>query len=258
MMIKPEQFIRRSPVYRQLQKLGAQFGEMAGGACALAFAGATEGAADGTEQATDATAATATAEEAAGGRELALMDLSLLPKTGYRGPRALAWLETQKVVLPPENNRGAIQPEGSVAVRLSDGEALLLGNLRSNSELLDQLEKVKSRETPDGVYQVHRADSCGWFVVSGRLAPEMLAKLCGVDLSPEVFPQLQVAQTSLARTDAIVLRWDMGQTLAYHLFPGAALAEYLWDAVMDAMVEYGGRPAGLEALWSLLPSDKQK
>jgi sarcosine oxidase subunit gamma len=196
---------------------------------------------------------------------LALIDLSLLPKTGYRGPQALPWLEAQQLELPP-NNRGAIQPDGALVVRLGDGEALLLknpmlenpllGNPQGNSELLDRLGKEHSREPPAGVYPVPRADSTAWFVVSGRLAPEMLAKLCGVDLSPEVFPQLEVAQTSVARANAIVLRWDVGETLAYHLFPGAALAEYLWDCLMDAMVEYGGRPTGLEAMWSLLAAGK--
>jgi sarcosine oxidase subunit gamma len=182
--------------------------------------------------------------------------LSLLPKTGYRGTQSLRWLQSQNVAVPPENNQGAIQAEGALALRLSNGEALLLGGPRGNSELLDQLDGELSREKPDGVHPVLRADSSAWFVVSGRLAPEMLSKLCGVDLSPDVFSQFEVAQTSVARTNAIVVRWDLGQTLAYHVIPGAAFAEYLWDCLMDAMVEYGGSPAGLEAVWSLLASGK--
>lgn len=237
MTLQPKQFIRRSPVYRKLEQLGAVFGEFAGGACALGFGvGATE--------------------EEAGTRELALIDLSPMPRAGYRGPQALPWLRAQKLVITLENNQGAIQREGSLAVRLSDGDVLLLGNLRGNSELLDRLGKEHSQEQPNGVYQVLRADSSPWFLVSGRLAPEMLAKLCGVDLSPEVFAQLEVAQTSVARAGAIIVRWDLGQTPAYHLLPGAALAEFLWDCLMDAMVEYGGRPAGLEAAWSLLAADR--
>lgn len=234
---QPEQFIRRSPVYRKLEQLGAVFGEFAGGACALGFGAAA-------------------AAEEAGARELALIDLSPMPRAGYRGPQALPWLQAQKLEITPENNRGAVQPEGSLAVRLSDGDVLLLGDLRCNGELLDNLGKEHSQQQPNGVYQVQRADSSPWFLVSGRLAPEMLAKLCGVDLSPRVFPQLEVAQTSVARTGAIVVRWDLGQTPAYHLLPGAALAEYLWDCLMDAMEEYGGRPAGLEAARALLAADR--
>ena len=204
MTCKPEQFIRRGPVYRKLKQLGAGFGEFAGGACALGYGAAA-------------------AEEEAS-RELALMDLSALPRSGYRGPQALPWLQAQELVIAPENNQGAVQRDGSLAVRLGDGEALLLGNLRGNRAPLQQLEVEHSRQRPDGVYRVHREDSTAWFLVSGRLAPEMLAKLCGVDLSPEVFPQLEVAQTSVARAGAIVVRWDVGQTLAYHLLPGAAPA----------------------------------
>lgn len=235
MTIKPDQFNRRSPVYRKLEQLGAVFGELAGAAIALGYGAAP-------------------AEEAAGSKELALTDMSLLPKTGFRGPQALQWLQSQNVVLPPENNQGAIQPDGALALRLSNGEALLLGGIRGNGEQLDQLGEAHTREEPEGVHQVLRADSSAWFLVSGRLAPEMLSKLCGVDFSPDVFSQLEVAQTSVARSNAIVLRWDLGQTLAYHVIPGAAYAEYLWDCLMDAMVEYGGRPAGLEAAWSLLAS----
>ncbi len=236
MTTEPEQFLRRGPVYRKLKRLGAVFGEFAGSACALGFAaGATE--------------------EAAGARVLSLVDLSPMPRAGYRGPQALPWLQAQKLLIAPENNRGAIQPEGSLAVRLSDGEVLLLGNLLGNSELLERLGKEHSGEPPDGVYQVHRADSSAWLMVTGRLAPEMLAKLCGVDLSPQVFSQLEVAQTSVARASAVVVRWDVGETLAYHVLPGAALAEYFWDCLMDAMAEYGGRPAGLEAVRTLMAAE---
>ncbi|NFV82197.1 hypothetical protein [Magnetospirillum aberrantis] len=68
----------------------------------------------------------------------------------------------------------------------------------------------------------------------------MLAKMCGVDLRRHVFADGAVAQTSVARLNAILIR----QGDAVHLLADSASAEYLWDCVVDAMAEYGGAVAG--------------
>jgi sarcosine oxidase subunit gamma len=105
-------------------------------------------------------------------------------------------------------------------------------------------------ETPRG-FPLPRRDSHAWFLVSGGAAAAMFAKLCGVDLRPEKFPDLSVAQTSVARISAIVIRDDREGTLAYHLLTDSASAEYLWDCLLDAMTEFEGRPVGLAAVRAL-------
>jgi len=50
---------------------------------------------------------------------------------------------------------------------------------------------------------------------------------------------------------AIVIRADLGTTLAYHLLADIASAEYLWTCVEDAIAEYDGGIVGLAALRSL-------
>ena len=57
-----------------------------------------------------------------------------------------------------------------------------------------------------------------------------------------------MAQTSVARLSAVVLRWDMGRVPAYHLLGDCASGEYFWDCLNDAMAEHDGRPVGLSAL----------
>ncbi len=79
-------------------------------------------------------------------------------------------------------------------------------------------------------------------------AARMLAKLCGVDLRPRSFDDLEIAQTIVARLSAIVVRDDIGETLAYHLLADSASALYLWDCVVEAMAEFDGVVAGAEAL----------
>jgi hypothetical protein len=51
---------------------------------------------------------------------------------------------------------------------------------------------------------VPRADSHLWFLLTGGLVPEMLAKLCGIDLRPHKFAPLAVAQTQAARISVII------------------------------------------------------
>ena len=49
----------------------------------------------------------------------------------------------------------------------------------------------------------------------------------------------------------IVIRDDIADLPAFHLLADSASAAYLWDGLLDAMAEFGGRPVGLSALRSL-------
>ena len=44
---------------------------------------------------------------------------------------------------------------------------------------------------------------------------------------------------------------DLAGAPAFHLLVDSASAEYVWRCVIDAMAEFGGRPAGLSALLEL-------
>ena len=85
-------------------------------------------------------------------------------------------------------------------------------------------------------------------MVPGERAPATFAKLCGVDLRPDRFAPLRVAQTQAMRLSVIVIRDDGERPPAWHLLLDSASAEYAWDCLLDAMAEFGGRPAGLAAL----------
>jgi sarcosine oxidase subunit gamma len=93
-----------------------------------------------------------------------------------------------------------------------------------------------------------RSESHAWFMVTGAQAPVMFAKICGVDLRPHRFAVGAIAQTSVAKMSAIVIRADLGGTPAFHLLADSASAEYLWTCVFDAMAEFDGAPVGWSAL----------
>lgn len=234
--LSPQAFSRRSFLYHKLLEQGASFVEIAGTAVAASFG------------------------DLSGELErvglLGLSDLSPLRRCGFKGAGAVEWLSTQGLSVPEASNRAEVQYDGSVAARLGPGEVLILGDLRQQGDLAGRLEQDwqgmdKVADAPHG-YPVPRRDSHAWFYLTGSRAAEALAKLCAVDLRPNRFGPLQIAQTSVARISAIVLRQDCGAVLGYHLLVDSASAEYFWDCLLDAMQEFGGGPVGMSALKELL------
>lgn len=225
-MPAPTDLPRRSFVYRKLQAAGANFAEVNGGAVARDF-----GDPDG---------------EAASFRRLGLVDLSPLPRIGFKGAGTAEWLAEQDVAVPDDNNRARRQADGALAARLAPSEVLLLGDLHGTGALTGRLARswAESPPRPPHGYPVPRQDSHAWFLVTGGHAAAMFAKLCAVDLRPAKFAVRRIAQTMLAEVSAIVVRDDRGEVPAYHLLANSAAAEYLWDCLIDAMAEFDGRLVG--------------
>jgi sarcosine oxidase subunit gamma len=224
--------LRRSPIYRATQAAGA-FCEIVNNAAVPMHYG-------------DAAAET----EAA--RRMAIADLSVLPHGGFKGTGTVEWLQGQGLAIGPDSNMAYPQEGGALAARLAPTEIFLLDSLDATGALIERLSAAWSwgSEKPRKLigYPMPRQDSHGWFMVTGSAAPEMFAKICGVDLRTHKFAVGQIAQTSLAKMSGIVIRADLGPVPAFHLLADIASAEYLWGAVLDAMAEFGGRPVGLEAL----------
>lgn len=174
-----------------------------------------------------------------------LTDLSPFARTGFKGADTPDWLTRHGLTIPDTPNRAAVQADGSVLARLSAGEFLLLGRPGGESGLVERLDATWSWGDGAGLcFPLPRQDSHAWFHLRGAKVPEMLAKLCGVDLRRHVFADGAVAQTSVARLNAIVLR----QGDDFHLLADSASAEYLWECVVDAMAEFGGSVAGADHL----------
>jgi sarcosine oxidase subunit gamma len=144
------------------------------------------------------------------------------------------------------------QEGGALAARLAPTEIFLIDSLDATGALVEKLNGAWNwgTEKPRKLigYPMPRQDSHAWFMVTGVAAPEMFAKICGVDLRTHKFALGQIAQTSLAKMSGIVIRDDRGPIPGFHLLADVASAEYLWGAVLDAMSEFGGAPVGLQAL----------
>ncbi len=229
----PNGLQRRSFLYRQLQQAGAEFAEVNGGAVAMSYGGSADVEAD------------------RAGR-MGIADLSVLPRTGFKGAGTVEWLESQGLTIGPDSNVAYRQAGGELAARLAPSEIFLIDSLAGSGQLVDRLNGAWNwgGEKPRKLigYPVPRQDSHAWFMVTGRHAPDMFAKICGVDLRLHKFAVGRIAQTSIAKMSGIIIRADLGETPAYHLLADIASADYLWPAVQDAMKEFDGGPVGLTAL----------
>lgn len=234
--VQPDTQRRRSFVYRKLRERGARFVAVNDGAVAADFGGAVEA-------------------EVAQARSLALVDLSPLPRIGFKGAGTIEWLTAQGLAIGPDSNRAYPQPDGALAARLAPSEIFLIDGLGGAGALVNRLGQAWSwgSEKPRKLIgnPMPRADSHCWFAATGAQAPAMFAKICGIDLREGRFAEGQIAQTSVARISGIVIRIPGLPLPGFHLLADSASGEYLWDCVTDAMAEFDGAPVGWTALCRL-------
>ncbi|MFT4652073.1 MAG: sarcosine oxidase subunit gamma [Porticoccaceae bacterium] len=188
-------------------------------------------------------------------RSMAICDLSTLPRAGFKGAGAPSWAENQGIKLPDSANTSIVQPEGCLVAKLSDQELLILSDIFANSHQLTALGEQSTRdhlENDTQTYLLPRGDSHCWLAVTGNQAAEMFSKVCGVDLRPHKFALGNIAQTSVAKISAVVIRQDLGETLSYYILCDISATEFLWDCLLDAMQEYAGSPVGIGALEALI------
>ena len=65
-----------------------------------------------------------------------------------------------------------------------------------------------------------------------------MAKLCGVDLREAAFPLGHVAQTQMARINAVIAHHTLSGQAVFSLFVDASLAQYAIEALEDAISEF--------------------
>ena len=231
----PVSLIYRSPVYRKLQELGAEFREING-------------------YAVPSTVGDLAAQSAAVA-QLALCDLSGLPRIGVKGLHAANWLSEEGFIIPADNNSARRQDDGALLVRLAPNEFLVLGEEARPYPCIEKLakgDKFPSKSSGlEKPFLVPRQYSQIWFRLIGGQGIDTLAKLCAIDFRASSANDFQIAQTSLARLNAIVIRDDLDGIPGFHILADTASAEYLWDCLIDAGAEHSIRVVGLKVLAEL-------
>ena len=181
-------------------------------------------------------------------QQCAMVDLTGLPRVGFRGAQSGEYLQSRGFSLPDKPNQAITQPDGSHVARLSQTEYLLLGSLRDRGERIAD-EEARWEMDHLANYLLPREDSHAWMQLSGVHATEVMAKLCGVDLRSTAFAQGAVAQTSAARINVIVINISAESHPILHILCDRASLEYFKGALMDAMAEFAGQALQIDALY---------
>ena len=130
---------------------------------------------------------------------LRLRDLSLARREGVRGAGAREWLMAQGHTLPAAPNQIVANGESGWVMSLSHREFWLLQPDNQAS-----LGRLASEEVTAGIWPLYCQHSHAWLQFAGEPGADIMAKLCGVDLSEATFPPGSVAQTQAARVSVIV------------------------------------------------------
>jgi sarcosine oxidase subunit gamma len=170
---------------------------------------------------------------------IAIEDLSGRPRLGFKGRGTIAAMQKRGLVVEAVPNRAFRQSDGSLCLVLAPGEVFLLANEAGEGARFAEWERGWRIEDGEGTYPVPRRDSHAWFALAGDDLPAMMAKICGVDLRHHVFSDLAIAQTSVARLNAVVLRADRDGGPVFHLLADSASAAYFLECLRDAAGEFG-------------------
>jgi len=167
-----------------------------------------------------------------------LVDQTDLPRVGFRGNQSAEYLNARGFTLPEAPNRATAQADGSWVARLSQSEYLLLGSPTDQGQRIAD-EEARWELDHRANYLLPRQDSHACVLLSGGAIAQVMAKLCGVDLSTSAFKPGAVAQTSVARVNAIVIHSGSVDAPAFHILWDRASKEYFVGALLDALEEFG-------------------
>jgi sarcosine oxidase subunit gamma len=167
----------------------------------------------------------------------ALLDLTDLPRVGFRGSHSAEYLRGRHFVLPQQPNQALTQADGSHVARLSQTEYFILGSTTDQGQRIAD-EEARWELDHQANYLLPRQDSHAWLQLRGDCIAEVMAKVCGVDLRAQAFPAGAVAQTSVARINAIVINIGGSTVPCFQILFDRASREYFTAALLDALQEF--------------------
>lgn len=219
------QAIKLSPLHQIIQQAGVSLGDFAGW------------------QVADHYGDTA-AEETAVHHHVGLVDLSAGGKVMIQGEQAETAVATLLAGTTLSINQGASLGNGVEAYRLRSDQFIFLTPPGGETRLMRQLETA--RQSVESLITItditHGRAQIG---LIGPHSAELLSRLCGLDFHPSVFPKGTAKQTSVAKTTQLVVYHDFADAVAYSVIGGRSLAAYLWETVLVAGRDLGGRPVGV-------------
>ena len=125
---------------------------------------------------------------------------------------------------------------GTLVVGSGPGEWLLLAPPGASAAVAGRVEEVSNEEMVS-VFDVTHGRAL--MRITGTKTVDLLAKVCGIDLSGEVTPDGAAFRSSVAKLVTDVVRDDRDGERSYLLHCERSSGQYLFDALIDAGDEFG-------------------
>jgi sarcosine oxidase subunit gamma len=169
--------------------------------------------------------------------DLALCDCSCLPRTSFKGPGAVAWLEGLRIAVPP-NLYGYSNWNGQgLLIRVDKQEVFFEDDLQGQG--VKQIVERHGAAT-SGVYRVERQDAS--FLLSGVKSTKVLLETCGYDFRA---PGHSLVMTRVAGVSCAVLRLEKRTFPLFRFWLDCSYGAYLWEALHEIVHDHGGDVVGL-------------
>jgi sarcosine oxidase subunit gamma len=164
----------------------------------------------------------------------------LTPSLGVlhlRGPQAEAAIAQFGAGKPDESPLaiGDARPaDEGMLCRLAADEYLLL--VESPEEWAAAYARLDDPVTGQRATLSDLTHGYGKLQLNGPRAAALLPRLCGLDFSEVGFPDGHVAQTSLAKVHATLVRMDgQGERPRYYLLVDRSVSAYVWEVIVAVM-----------------------
>ncbi|WP_438465142.1 sarcosine oxidase subunit gamma [Marinomonas sp. PE14-40] len=167
---------------------------------------------------------------------ISMHDHTLFSRVGFRGKGVESFLREQGINVPAVPNQSVVTAAGVLVLRLSNTEFWVIDTDKSQHEFIEALELASKGVA--NVYRLYCQHSHGCFLVRGENTSNMFAKVCGVDLSEKAFECASIAQTSVARVNAIIAKQLISGEEGYLVLSDIAGTQHLWNAIADASAEF--------------------
>jgi sarcosine oxidase subunit gamma len=212
---------RHSPVNDVLEDLHPQWGQVQGMSVALSF------------QSLEIEELRRT--------ELALCDLSCLPRISLKGPEAVGWLEQLGIRVPATVYDYLIWSDNGLIMR-TDGQEVLLEDGPEGQGVVQVMEQYGVARS--GVYRVERQEAA--FLLCGAKVHDVLRETCGYDFRQ---PGDRLIMTRVAGVSCAVLPLETAGASAFRLWLDCSYGPYLWEALYEIVRDHGGDAVGMGCLY---------
>ncbi|TCP43901.1 N-methylglutamate dehydrogenase subunit C [Tamaricihabitans halophyticus] len=126
---------------------------------------------------------------------------------------------------------------GTLVVGSGPGEWLVLGAPSAHDTLLTDWQR-RAEDGDEFASAVDLTHGRALFRLTGPDAPQLLAKVCGIDFADEFTPDGAALRSSVAKLVTDIIRDDVEQTTSYLLHCERSSGQYLFEALLDAGAEF--------------------